>query len=199
MITGATAQGFEHLLLDSGALIENFKAKYDTITTFNALIDAYLTALYTTDCLGLSRGGNHFISEGEPRQVEFDGSRVRFKGDFVKDAAHPRIETTLLEFTPENLKRIIPASDITSAGAKTVLRERLRIKDADYMKSLTWIRELKNGSISLFTLFNPMNTANVDITGPDKNEGEMSVVFEGFNDNFQDLEYAPYEILIFNP
>ena len=131
------------------------------------------------------------------RQIEFDGSRVRFKGDSVKDTVQPRIETTLLEFSVENLKRVMPSSDVTKTGGKTTIRERLRIDTNDYMTSLTWVRERSDGAIVLFTLFNPMNTGNVDVTGTDKNEGELPVVFTGFNDDFADMDYAPYELVIF--
>ena len=149
------------------------------------------------DCLGITRGGNHFISEAEMRQIEFDGSRVRFVGDSVKDTVQPRLETTLLEFSDENLRRVMPSSDVTTENGKTVIRERLRIDPGDYMESLTWVRERSDGVIILFTLFNPMNTGSVDVTGTDKSEGEMPVVFTGFNNDFADLDYAPYEMVEF--
>ena len=197
MITGARASGFQKLGMDAGVLIEDFKATYDTLTTYDDVLQAIVTAMDTQDCLGITRGGNHFISEAEMRQIDFDGSRVRFKGDSVKDTVQPRLETTLLEFSEENLRRIMPSSDVAVSGGKTVVRERLRIDSSDYMTSLTWARERSDGALILFTLDNPMNTGSVDVTGTDKNEGEMPVVFTGFNDNFQDLDYAPYEIAIF--
>lgn len=198
MITGARAKGFQKLGMDSGTLIENFKEIYDAPDMdYDKLLDAIITEMDSENCLGITRGGNHFISEAEMRQIEFDGSRVRFVGDSVKDTVQPRIETTLLEFNLENLRRIMPSSDVTTVAGKTVIRERLRIDQADYMTSLTWVRERSDGSIILFTLYNPMNTGSVDVTGADKNEGEMSVTFTGFNADFADLDYAPYELVIF--
>jgi len=197
MITGARAQGFSVLAKDSGTLIEDFKDIYDGIADHEELLDAIITQMDGENCLGVTRGGNHFISEAQMRQIEFDGSRVRFKGDSVKDTVQPRIETTLLEFNIANLRRIMPSSNVTKVGTKTVIRERLRIEQGDYMKSLTWVRERSDGAIILFTLYNPMNTGSVDITGADKNEGEMAVTFTGFNNDFADMDYAPYELVIF--
>lgn len=197
MIAGARAQGFQRLGMDAGVLIEGFKEKYDAITAIDALLTAVIEEIDTDNCLGVTRGGNHFVSEAALRQIDFDGSRVRFKGDCVKDTVQPRIETKLLEFSEENLRRVMPSSDVTVTGAKTVIRERLRIDPEDYMTSLTWVRERSDGSIMLFTLFNPMNTGAVDVTGTDKAEGELSVIFTGFNDDFADLNYAPYELVIF--
>lgn len=201
MITGARAKGFQRLGMDAGTLIENFKDIYDATTDYDDLIDKIITEMDSENCLGVTRGGNHFVSEAEMRQIEFDGARVRFVGDSVKDTVAPTIETTLLEFSLENLRRIMPSSDVTTealtSGSKTVIRERLRIDEADYMKSLTWVRERSDGAIILFTLFNPMNTGNVDVTGEDKNEGELAVTFTGFNNDFADLDYGPYELVIF--
>jgi len=197
MLTGARALGFQTLALDSGCLIEDFQEKYNTITEFSALITAITTAMDSPDCLGITRGGNSFTSESEPRQVEFDGSRVRFKGDFVKDSAQPRIETTLLEFSTENLRRVMPSSEVTKTGIKTSIRERLRVDTEDYMKSLSWVRERSDGAIIIFTLYNPLNIGSVSVTGTDKNEGELAVTFTGFCDDFQDMDYAPYEMVIF--
>lgn len=199
-ITGARAKGFQKLGMDSGTLIEDFKEIYSAEDmTYDDLLDAIVEEMDSENCLGITRGGNHFISEAEMRQIEFDGSRVRFVGDSVKDTVQPRIETTLLEFNLENLRRIMPSSDVTTVAGKTVVRERLSIQPADYMKSLTWVRERADGAIILFTLFNPMNTGSVDVTGADKSEGEMSVTFTGFNNDFADLAYAPYELVIFEP
>lgn len=197
-ITGARAKGFQKLGMDSGTLIEDFKDIYDAEDmTYDKLIDAIVEEMDSENCLGITRGGNHFVSEAEMRQIDFDGSRVRFVGDSVKDTVQPSIETTLLEFNLENLRRVMPSSDVTTVAGKTVVRERLRIDSSDYMKSLTWVRERSDGAILLFTLYNPMNTGSVDVTGEDKNEGEMSVTFTGFNNDFADMDYAPYELVIF--
>ena len=200
MITGARSRGFREIGIDAGALIEDFKDIYDLPDrAHDSIIDSLVAELDSDNCLGITRGGSHFVSEAEMRQIEFDGQRVRFKGDAIKGGANPTIETTLLEFSLANLKRIIPSSDVVTVGGKTVIRERLRIDDSDYMKSLSWVRERKDGSVIIVTLFNPMNVGNVDIPGEDNNEAAIPVTFTGFNDDFADLANAPYEIVIFSP
>ena len=198
MLTGARSGGFKKLGLDAGVLIENFKNIYDAPTaTYDNLLDSLIIEMDSDNCLGITRGGNHFVSEAEMRQIEFDGQRVRFRGDAIKGSANPTLTTTLLEYSLTNLRRIIPSSEVTKVGGKTVLRERLRIHDTDYMKSLTWARERSDGALLFFTLFNPLNIGNVDVPGEDNNETAMPVIFTGFNDDFQDLKYAPYEMVIF--
>ena len=197
MITGARASGFQLLAKDAGVLIENFKDIYDGIDDTDELIDALIAEMDSENSVGTTRGGNHFVSEAEMRQVEFDGQRVRFKGDAIKGGANPTITTTLLEYSLKNLNRIMPSSDVTVRGGKTVIRERLRIQEGDYMKSLSWVRERADGAVIITTLFNPMNIGNVDVPGEDDNEAAMPVTFTGFNDDFADLAYAPYEIVIY--
>jgi hypothetical protein len=197
MITGARSKDFWDMAKDSGTLIENFKEKYDTVQTLDDILDAYLLALDSPDCLGTTRGGNHFTSEAETRQREFDGSRMRFVGDFVKDAVNPQIETTLLAFNIDNLKRVIPSNETVTTGEKTVIREFMNVCKQDYRPSLSWVRELTGNGILIFTIFNYINIAAVDITGEDKNEGEMACTFIGNNDDMFDMHYAPYEIVIY--
>lgn len=197
MITGATAKGFLDLVKDTGILIEDFKAIYDTIEDYDDILEAVVEAMDSPENLGLTRGGAHFISESEMRQIEFDGSRVRFVGDSVKDTVIPRIETTLLQYNLENLKRIMPSSTVTTTGSKTLIRERLSIVPEDYMKTLSWVRERADGAITIFTLYNPINMGSVDSTGVDKSESEIAVTFTGNNSDFSDLANAPYELVIF--
>jgi len=195
--TGARASGFRLLGLDSVVLIEGF---YDILNdeglTFDGMLDALVMEMDSPRSIGLTRGGNHFVSEAEERQVEFDGNRVRFVGDSIKGGATPTISTTLLEYSTANLQRIIPANQVTTVGRRTKIRERLRVRREDYMKSLTWVRERADGAFIFVTLYNPMNIGNVDIPGDDNNEAAIPVTFTGFNDNFQDLAFAPYEIEI---
>lgn len=88
MITGARSRGFQEIGIDAGVLIENFKDIYDNQNaTHDSLIDALVAEMDSDNCLGITRGGNHFVSEAEMRQIEFDGSRVRFKGDAIKGSA----------------------------------------------------------------------------------------------------------------
>lgn len=201
MLAGVTAQSFRNLKLDAGVLIEDFD--YLGTEDLNEILAKVIAAIDTNKCLGATRGGSTFVSESETRQIEFDGQSVRFKGDLIKDSVSARIETNLLEFSPENIKRIIPTASMEIDETNNIVKFRERIKiniDTDYMKKLTLIADRSDGGIILFTLFNPMNTEGMNLSGEDKNEGEIPVVFEGFNDSFDDRDNAPYELIMWlNP
>lgn len=197
MLAGVTAASFRNLKLNMGVLIEDLE--YTGEETLAEIITIVDTAIKTPKCLGATRGGSTFVSEADTRQIEFDGQRVRFKGDLIKDSVMARIETTLLEFTAENLRRIIPTADIVSDDTNNTVKFRERIQvniDTDYMRKLSLVTDRSDGGIIIFTLFNPMNTEGVNISGEDKNEGEIPVVFEGFNNDFADRNFAPYEVIM---
>lgn len=195
MLAGVTNETFKNLQVDAGVLIEDLE--YTGDETLEEILEIVVTAIDTQKCIGATRGGSTFISEAETRQIECDGLRVRFKGDMVKDSVKARIETNLLEFTVDNIQRIIPTAEITAdeTNGKVTYRERTRINtDTDYMKKLSWVVDRSDGGIIIFSLFNPMNTSGTNIAGADKKEAQIPVTFEAFNASFDDRDYAPYQV-----
>jgi len=192
-------QELAKLVKDSGVLLENFKEIYDNITDYDALVTAWIAAMDTEDYLGITRGGTNTSLENESRIVEYDGRRVRSVGDFVVDSANPQISTTLLMHSVENLRRVMPMSDVSEeAGGKVTIKPRLGSpRPEDYMKSLSWVREMVNGDIKIVTIPYAINTENYSQTGTDKNESEIPVTFAGNARTWDDTEYAPYEEVIF--
>lgn len=188
-----------YLVPDSGVLIENFREKYIAVTSYDELIEAYLEAMDTEDYLGITRGGSSSSLELESRIVEYDGRRVRSVQDFTVDASTPQISTTLLVHNIGNMRRVYPMSDVVvdPATGATTLRTRLGTpQESDYMESLSWIREMKNGDIKIITLFKAINTANPAETGADKSESEIACTFVGNARDWADTELAPVEIVV---
>jgi hypothetical protein len=195
MLAGVSAASFRNLKLNAGVLIEDLV--FTGEETLSAILAIIETAIKSPKCLGATRGGSTFVSEAETRQIEFDGQRLRFKGDMVKDSVTARLETNLLEFTADNIRRIMPTADIEvdDVSGSVSYRERTRINiDTDYMKKLSLVADRSDGGVIIFTLYNPMNTSGMNLSGEDKNEGEIPVVFEAFNASYDDRDFAPYQV-----
>ena len=191
-------QELRALVKDSGVLLENFKARYDAIEDYDGILTAWAEEMDTDNYLGITRGGTNSNLENESRIVEYDGRRVRSVGDFSVDSANPQISTTLLMHTVENLRRVMPMSDVTEEGNKITLRPRLGTpRREDYMDSLSWVREMTNGDIKIVTLPIAINMGAYTQTGADRNESEIPVTFIGNAQSWDDTEYAPYEEVIF--
>jgi len=181
------------------SMLDALMVKYGKDTLYDALLTAWAEAMDTEDYLGITRGGTNSSLENESRVVEYDGRRVRSVGDFVVDSANPQISTTLLMHSVENLRRVMPMSDVQEdAGGKVTIRPRLGTpRPEDYMTSLSWVREMTNGDIKIVTIPYAINTENYTQTGADKSESEIPVTFTGNARKWDDTEYAPYEEVIF--
>jgi hypothetical protein len=186
------------LVRDTGVLIENFKQQYDLINNYNEFVLKFIEAAASPQCLGNTKGGTTGGLTGETRMMEYDGRRVRSIGDFTVDASQPQIKTVLLSHSVNNLKRVMPMSDIVRTGAKTTIRPRLGAPDPeDYMASLSWVRETANGDFTVFTIFNAINASGFSQVAVNKGEGEIPVTFLGCAGAWDDATYAPAEEILF--
>jgi len=196
-LTGLTSNSFPNLQLDAGVFIEGLDLS--TITNLSDALAAIDTAIQTDACLGATSGGMTFSSSPEFRDIDLDGMRQDFKGSKIKDKTSVTIETTLTELTPENMRRIICASDVTVDGDITIIRERLNIDlSQDYIDSLTWIGDINDGRIAVITLYNCLNTNGTGWVAADKANANFAVTFTATNADLADRNYAPYDVRIFN-
>lgn len=198
MITAARAEGFKHVVLNVGALFQNFD--YSAITTAEALKTALNTALADeAKCLGMTRGGGSFSTSREMRQIEADGLRYRYVGDTLTDSVDATLNFTFIEFSPKNIKMGLTAADSTTTGEKTVIQPRTRIKKGDYINNLVLATDMNDGGVMLIAFKNALNTADFTVTYTDKGEATYPLELHPYQDNLDDFDEAPFEILIFTP
>jgi hypothetical protein len=185
------------MVKDSGILLEGIYTDLLAAADIDTAVDVILTALETPAYLGITRGGTSYSLENESRIVEYDGRRVRSVGDFSVDGATPQITTNLLLQSVDNMRRVIPMSDVVTVSGRVELRPRLGSpKPEDYMSDLCWVRDFTDGSLKVEVLFNAINTGTHSQTGADRSESEMSVTFIGTAATFADTEYAPTRIIM---
>lgn len=198
MITSARAEGFKHVLLNVGALFKDFD--YSEIKTTTALKEALVAALADeTKCMGMTRGGGSFTTTREMRQIEADGLRYRYVGDTLTDSVDASLNFTFIEFAPKNLKMGLTAADAVTDGEKTTIKPRTLIKTGDYLKNLVLATDLSNGGVMLIAFKNALNVANFTVTYTDKGEATYPLELHPYQDNLDDFDTAPYEIVIFEP
>jgi len=191
-------EGFDNLLLNAGVFIKNLD--YSSIADADALLAAIEAAIAGDNgILGMTRGGGSFKVAREIRNVQADGIRYPWKGGKFVDSADPSLSTTLIEQTADNLKAALGSCTVTSSGKKTTIRMNTAIQAADYIDVLTWYGSLMDGRMVAITLFNAFNTADVNITFTDKGEATSPVEFHAHQENVNDYDYAPFEVVIFEP
>lgn len=195
MTTNLTAAGFKKLVLNAGAFVVDFDPS--TYTTVSALKTALATALAdNTKNLGMTRGGGTFNVTREMRQVEADGIRYRFVGDTFVDSADAYLSTTLLQVgDPAVLENAIGNATVTTSTGKTLMKLKTRIEEADYLDDLCWVGDIADGGMVVIHLLHAFNTADLSITITDKGELTLPVEFHAFQDDVEEYDYAPFEII----
>ncbi len=189
--------GFRNLQLNAGIFLENFD--YSAITTVAQLKAAVAAAITAgTNILGMTRGGGTFTITREMRTSNVDGRRYAFKGDKFVDSMDGYLSGTLLEVTPENIKRVMSTANITTSGAKKTITFHTAIDpDTDYIDHLCWVGDIADGSFVLIEIDNAFNTADFSMTFADKNEGTIPFEFHAHQGDVLDYDDLPCRIVYF--
>ena len=195
--TPLRTETFENLQLNAGIFLKGFN--YSSITDATALKTAIASAVSAgTGVLGATRGGGSFTVTRDIRTPEVDGKRYGFVGDSFVDSVDARLSTTLIEITPENIVDAFGSATSTTSGKKTTIKLGTAIGTDDYLTSLCWIGDLADGRLVLISLDNALNTADFSLTFTDKGEGTLPVEFHAHQDDVNDYDYAPFEIVYFD-
>lgn len=171
-ISAVTPKTYEQLLFDAGVLFENLD--YSAATTASELLALVKAAIPTEACLGATRGGLTWTSEGEFRAIELDDIFVDIKGSQIKEKVTVTVEGTFTQFSPENARRFINASDITVTGNITELKERLSIDtDIDYIDNAILVVRQGVGNVAVIDMENCINTSPASLKTNSKGEAEI--------------------------
>lgn len=199
MTTGLRASTFENLQLNAGMFLANFN--YSTATdaeTLGALLKKEREKTSGSALIGATRGGGTFVCTPNTRSIEADGKREEWKGSSVNDGWTIKLTTTLLEINADNLKWSFGTADVTATEKMHTIKIRTDIKDADYIDSLVWVGDTSKGYV-LIAIKNALNTAGATLTWTDKGEGTIPVEFTAHQDGLKTDEYAPCEVIFFDP
>lgn len=201
--TALREETFENLQLNAGILLKN--CDYSSIANAGALKDAIQAAVTGAssgalgEIIGATRGGGSFTVTRDIRQPEADGRRYGYKGDSFVDSVDARLSTTLIEITIDNLKMALGSAVISGSSPKQTLKLKTAIAKADYLTNICWVGDMADGRYVLICLKNALNEADLSLTWADKNEGTLPVEFHAKQSNLDDYDYAPFEIVYFDP
>ena len=197
LTTGLRSETFKKLQLNAGIVLKDFD--YSAITTASALKTAVAAAKTAGNMLGATRGGGTFTATRETRSPEVDGKRYNYKGGMFVDSIDAYLSTTLLEITPDNLVTALGTGEATTSGAKTTIKMHTAIDDDDYIENICWIGDTAEEGFVIIALLNAINMADFSLTYADKNEGTLPVELHATQDEVDDYDYAPFEIVHFAP
>ena len=203
-LNGLRSDTFDSLQLNCGIFLKDLvytgtgaPTDATTLRTLIAGIKAGTTTGKGT-ILGATRGGGTFTVTRDIRTPEIDGMRYKFKkGDFI-DSTDAFITTTLVEVTKENLCALLGIATPAATGNITTIKLPTALTDNSYMTNICWVGELADGRLVLISLLNAFNSADFSLTFSDKSEGTLAVEFHATQDEVDDYDYAPFEVLYFD-
>lgn len=189
---------FKELQLNAGIFLVDFD--HSTIATADALKTAIASAVTAgTNILGVTRGGGTFTVTKEIRTPEVDGVRYAFKGQDFIDSVDAYLSGTLLEVNAINFKRLLGTGESATEGKKTTVTMHTAVDpETDYISSLVWVGDIADGRLIMVVLDNAFNTADFSLTFTDKGEGTMPFEFHARQENVNDYDKAPFEVIFFD-
>ena len=189
---------FKQLQLNAGIFLVDFD--HSAIAKADALKTAIASAITAgTNILGVTRGGGTFTVTKEIRTPEVDGVRYAFKGQDFIDSADAYLSGTLLEVNATNFKRLLSTGESVTEGKKTTVTMHTAVDpDTDYIPSLVWVGDIADGRLIMVVLDNAFNTADFSLTFTDKGEGTMPFEFHARQENVNDYDKAPFEVIFFD-
>lgn len=197
LTTALRPDTFKRLQLNAGLFLRDFE--YESIADASDLLTEIKSRISSgTGLLGATKGGGSFNVSREMRSPEVDGMRYRFKGGNFVDSTDPYLSTTLVETTPENFAMALGGT-ITNSGKKSTVTMNTAIEDGDYLTNLCWVGDLADGSLVLICLYNALNTSDFSFTFTDKGEGSLGVEFHACQDEVNDYDVSPFEVVFFLP
>ena len=198
LTTALRADTFDNLQLNAGVFLKNFTLSgTGAPTTVATLKTAIATAIGNGNTLGATRGGGSFNVTRERRTPDIDGLRYPFVGGEFIDSSDAYLSTTLVEATPENFALALGSVEKTTSGSVTTIKMNTAIDDADYLTNLVWVGDLADGRLVCIELLNALNTADLQFTFTDKNEGTMGVEFHAHQAEVDDYDQAPFQVIFF--
>ena len=199
LTTALRADTFDNLQLNAGVFLKNFTISgTGAPDSAGALKTAIAAAITVGNTLGATRGGGSFNVTRERRTPDIDGMRYPFKGGEFVDSSDAYLSATLVEATPDNFKDALGGATKTTSGKVTTIKMNTAIADADYLTNLVWVGDLSDGRLVCIELLNALNTADLQFTFTDKNEGTLAVEFHAHQDEVDDYDEAPFRVYFFD-
>lgn len=195
MLTLARPETFENLQLNAGIFLVNFD--YSTAKNNTELLALIKTAINDpAKHLGATKGGGSFTCTPTIRRIKVDGMRNPIVGSEVIDEWQVKLNTTLAEITPNNLKLAFSTGVVDTKESITTVKIKSTLTKDAYIDKLCWVGDLSDGRYALINITKALNTAGATLTFTDEGEGSIPVEFTAHQEEIF-TEYLPVEVVFF--
>lgn len=181
---GVTESTPKNILLGAGTLHKGFKFDKQT-KKWN----------FAESLVGATSGGNKLTITPEIKTVEVDGALVKVKGLDFKTGEVAKLETNLVEITPELLKTTVIGELVESnVEGYNLIESKADIEVGDYYENLAFVGKKTDGTPIIIILDNALCTSGFEGEAKNKGNTVVKVTFECYQDVDGDLAKLPYHI-----
>lgn len=144
--------------------------------------------------VGATKGGSEFTNGLEIKEIEQDGTYGPVKGQKRKLKVAPVLKVNALELTNNNLTKFYAGMDVdTTNTAYDKFKERLQIKDTDYIDNVAFVGENHKGQDIVVIVYNVLGDGPIEWAMAHEEEIVPEVQLTGHYDPDALLD-IPYEI-----
>lgn len=181
---GVTENTPKNLMLGAGTLHKNFH--------FDSQSKKWN---FAESLIGATSGGNKLSITPEVKTVEVDGALVKVKGLDFKQGETAKLETNLVEITPELLKTtVIGAFGESTIEGYDLIESKSDIEDGDYFENVAFVGKKTDGTPIIVILDNALCTTGFEGEGKNKENTVIKCTFECYAETEGDLTRLPYHI-----
>ena len=150
---------------------------------------------FSESLIGATSGGNKLTITPEITTVEVDGALVKVKGLDFKTGEVAKLETNLIEITPELLKMtVIGQLGESTLDGYDVIESKADIEEGDYFENLGFIGKKTDGTPIIVILDNALCTSGFEGEGKNKETTVVKCTFECYQTADADIRILPYHI-----
>lgn len=181
---GVTESTPKNIMLGAGTIHKNLT--YDkTKKSWN----------FKDSLIGATSGGNKLSITPEIKTVEVDGALVKVQGLDFKQGETAKLETNLIEITPELLKTtVIGKLGTSDVEGYDVIESKPKIENGDYFENLGFVGKKTDGTPIIIIFDNALCTSGFEGEGKNKDATIVKVTFECYQNTTGDLSVLPYHI-----
>lgn len=183
---GVTESTPKNIMIGAGTIHKGFK--FDTATKkWN----------FAESLIGATSGGNKLSIIPNIITVEMDGALVKTKGLDFKQGEVAKLETNLVEITPELIKNtVIGQMGNSDIEGYDLIESKSNIEDGDYLENLAFVGKKTDGTPIIIILDNALCTTGFEAEAKNKGNTVVKCTFECYADTSGDLSKLPYHIYV---
>lgn len=150
---------------------------------------------FAASLIGATSGGNKLSIVPEILTVEVDGALVKVKGLDFKQGETAKLETNLVEITPELLKTTVIGKLVESnIEGYDLIESKSSIESGDYYENLGFVGKKGDGTPIIIIFDNALCTSGFEDDAKNKDKAVIKCTFECYQEPTEDLSKLPYHI-----